>query len=704
MNSTDPYIRISKLREWLKKWNYDYFVLDKSDVSEAARDQIKKELIELETQFPEFITPDSPTQRVGSTLSGKFDKVKHLTAKHSLSDVFSDEELKEWEERIQKIIPGQTVNYISELKIDGLNLSLIYRKGKLVKALTRGDGVFGEDVTHAVRTIETVPLELNPLPHTKLEDYPVIEVGGEVFMSKSALDELNAKGGQVFANTRNAAAGTVRQLDPRVAAERRLEMFFYSLQLHGEGSIKSPRSQKQTLELLRALGLRVNSHFVECATLEEVFKTMNHWAKKRDALDFGIDGLVVKVDSFDQQEALGSTAKSPRWAVAYKFPAEQSSSQILDIELQVGRTGAITPVAILKPTLLDGSTVSRATLHNEDEIARKDIRIGDTVVIQKAGDIIPEVIQVLKELRTGNEKKFRMSTACPECGTGLVRPEGEVISRCPNRDCYAQNQQRIEHFVSRGAFDIDGMGEKVIVQLLGKNLIRDAADIFTLEYGDFLNLELFKEKKADNLMKSIEKAKIVPLPRFIFGLGIRYVGEGTAEDLAAHLKLPTEPLRRPHTEKPQLNLFGQEESDTVQIAHVKDFAEALEKYSLEDLYAIEGFGDKVAEMVFAWIRDPLSRRFLEKLEDAGVRLEITATATGKKLSGLTFVLTGTLPTLSREHAKTLIKREGGKVSSSVSKNTDYLLMGDDPGSKKREAEGLGVKMVGEEEFRKMIGG
>ncbi|MBI5421880.1 NAD-dependent DNA ligase LigA, partial [Candidatus Peregrinibacteria bacterium] len=443
MDKRQAHERIAKLREWLKQWNYDYFVMNKNDVSEAARDKIKKELIELETLHPEFITPDSPTQRVGSVLSGKFAKIQHITPKQSLMDVFSESELRDWEERNQKLVPGEKLDYVSELKIDGLNISIIYEKGKYSKALTRGDGVHGENVTHTVRTIESVPMELFEVDGLRLEQYPTIEVGGEVFMSKKALAEINKHEAEPFANPRNAAAGTVRQLDPAVAASRHLEMFFYALNFVGHSQLPTPSSQLDLLKTLQKLGFPVNKNFIHHASLDSVQKEMAKVGKKRDSLPYDIDGIVVKVNDFRHQKLLGSTAKCPRWAVAYKFPAEQSTSQILDIKIQVGRTGALTPVAILKPTEVSGSTVSRATLHNEDEINRKDVRIGDTVVIQKAGDVIPEVVQPIKELRTGKEKKFHMPSKCPVCDGKIERAEGEVASRCVNPECPARHELQL---------------------------------------------------------------------------------------------------------------------------------------------------------------------------------------------------------------------------------------------------------------------
>ncbi|MBN1258374.1 NAD-dependent DNA ligase LigA [Candidatus Peregrinibacteria bacterium] len=697
--------RIDKLKEWLKKWNYDYFVLDKNDVSEAARDKIKKELTDLEREYPEFVTPDSPTQRVGSALSGKFAKIKHLSPKQSLSDIFSDEELDDWEERIMKLVPGEKLDYISELKIDGLNLSLIYKEGRLFKALTRGDGVYGEDVTHTVRTMESVPLELNAIHGIKLENYPVIEVGGEAFMSKKTFETLNKRGPEVFANPRNAAAGTIRQLDPKIVAERNLEMFFYSLTFPAESKIPHPKSQKELLETLQKLGLRVNKLFVHHSSVSSIKKELSKWGKKKETLPYLIDGLVVKVNQVRHQNLLGSTAKAPRWAVAYKYPAEQSTSQVLSIEIQVGRTGALTPVAILKPTEVAGSTVSRATLHNEDEIERKDVRIGDTVVIQKAGDVIPEVVKVLTELRTGKERKFKMPLRCPVCHGAIIRPPGEVVRRCVNPKCYAIHKEQLAHFVSRDAFDIDGLGEKVIEQLIQVKLIEDAADIFSLEYKDLVHLDLFKDKKTQNLLDAIEKAKIIPLPRFLFALGIRHVGQEMAETLAAHLQLPTRSVTVAHEQKKsQLALFEEpRDEEKIEVAEIEDLIKAIHNMPLEQLQEIEGVGGKVGEAFYEWFANTNHIAFLKKLEQAGVKLTIETAIKSDKLKGLTFVLTGTLPALSRDNAKALIRMNGGKSGSAVSKNTDYLLAGSEPGSKYEEAKKQGVRIIGEEEFLKLIG-
>lgn len=705
MTKQEAQERILKLKEFLRKWNYDYFVLNKNQLSEAARDKIKKELTELEGAFPEFITPDSPTQRVGSTLSGKFAKIKHLRAKQSLSDVFDEAEFKDWETRIQKLVGSEKIDYVSELKIDGLNLSVVYRHGHYYKAITRGDGTHGEDVTHTVKTMPTVPLVLNEVAGVNLKDYPVIEVSGEVFMTRDTLEAINAEGGQQFANPRNAAAGTVRQLDPKVAERRKLEMFFYSLTLPKDSPIPAPQSQLETLGLLKSLGFRVEQHHKTQTSAEGIMREMAHWEKKKNSVPYDIDGLVVKVNSHRLQKIMGSTSKSPRWAVAFKFPAEQSTSQILDIEIQVGRTGAMTPVAILKPTQVAGSTVSRATLHNEDEINRKDVRIGDTVVIQKAGDIIPEVVEVIKDLRTGKEEKFKMPTKCPVCGGEIIRPEGEVVSRCSNKDCFAMHQFQLEHFVSRHAFDIDGLGHKVTEQLIQAKLIEDAADLFALQYEDLMQLELFKDKKTQNLLDALEKAKIITAARFLYALGIRFVGAETAELLANHFELKTSTIEvAEHQKKDQLTLFTDSpKTHKVKVADIEDLASAIQTLSAEELTAIEGIGSKVADSIYEWFHDSKNQAFLSKLQRVGIKLNAEGQVKkSEKLKDLTFVLTGTLPTLSRDAAKDLIKQNGGKTSSSVSKQTDYLLAGAEPGSKYEKAEKLGIKIIDEKAFLKLV--
>ncbi|MBI2638183.1 NAD-dependent DNA ligase LigA [Candidatus Peregrinibacteria bacterium] len=704
--------RIEKLKEQIKKLNYEYFVLDKSEVSEAVRDSLKRELKELEARFPQFVTPDSPTQRVGSALLGRFGKVAHLTPKKSLDDVFSEEELQDWEERIGKFVLGPSRNekiaYICELKIDGLNITLHYEKGKFVRALTRGNGVEGEDVTHTVKTIESIPLEL-----TEAVD---LEVSGEVYMSKKSFEKMNKEqkreGEESFANPRNAAAGTIRQLDPAVVASRDLSAFFYEL---GKNSLHhAPRTQEEILKKFQQLGLPVNREFRLVDSIEGVLKFCKHWHEKREKLSYEIDGVVVKVNQKDLQERMGFTAKTPRWAVAYKFPAEQTTTQVLDIIVQVGRTGALTPVAVLKPVFVAGSTVSRATLHNEDELGKKDVRVGDTVIIQKAGDIIPEVVSVLKNLRTSEEKKFHFPKKCPVCNGHVEKPEGEAITRCINPGCLAKEREWFIHFVGKKAFDIDGLGEKVVLQLLDQGFLADPADIFTLTEADFLQLPLFKEKRTGNLIAAIEKAKEVSLSRFLFALGIRHVGEGTSQDLAKFIlgetkvsptssvsastssastlaPLPLAALAREPT-RPELVL-----RKTKYIKPTEIFL-AMHNFSIDEINAIEGFGDIVAQSVYDFFHDEKMKRFFEKLRKVGVRIFSDVSEKKTVLSNKKIVVTGTLKNFTREEIKDIVKRSGGIIQSDVSAKTDYLVCGEEPGSKLARAKELGVRILTEEEF------
>jgi DNA ligase (NAD+) len=674
--------RIAKLKQWLTDWNQQYFgVENQAEVSEGARDQLKKELIELETQFPEFRMPDSPTQRVGAPLSGKLPKVTHKTRKMSLADVFTEQELADWEERIQKLVPGEKVEYLCELKIDGLNVALWYEKGIFQKAVTRGDGVVGEDITHTIRTIPAIPLTLT--------ESVTIEVSGEVFMPRAAFQSLNEglriknkelstagkKEVELFANPRNAAAGSVRQLDPSIAAERELAMFFYALGEHDLAA--SPQTQSEVLEYLEKLGLPVSPYREITANPAAVLQLAERWKDQRDSLSFDVDGVVVKVNSLVQQERMGATAKCPRGMIAYKFPAEQTSTVVEDIQIQVGRTGALTPVAHLRPVLVAGSTVSRATLHNADEIAKKDVRIGDTVILQKAGDIIPEVVSVITELRTGSEKKFVFPTKCPVCDTPAVRAEGEVAYRCPNSQCGAIHQEMFEHFISKGALDIDGLGPKVIETLIEASLIEDVADLFTLAEGDLLELPLFQDRRATNLLLALEQAKTVPLARLIFGLGIRFVGEVAATDVAEEYRI----------QNTEYSLAG--------------FIHWAQDLQLEGWAEIDGVGEKVAKSLFDWLHDSHNLELLAKLEKVGVTLKKEERA-AQRLDGLTFVVTGTLEKYSRQGIKDTIKKYGGKVSGSISAQTDYLVAGASAGSKLKKAEELGVKVLSEVEFEQLL--
>lgn len=672
MDKKEASSRIEKLKEKIKKLNYQYFVLDKSEVSEAVRDSLKEELKSLEVQYPELITEDSPTQRVGSVLSGKFAKVKHLTQKKSLQDAFSIDEVQDWNEKISRLVNGAPIQYVCELKIDGLNITVHYVNGKYHQALTRGDGIRGEDVTHTVKTIESIPLELNE---------PVdLEVSGEVYISKSDFQKINEDqkrlGLEEFANPRNAAAGTVRQLDPAVAASRNLSAFFYEL---GKNNFTNPpKTQLETLEKFKDLGLTVNKEYHFFGNIEDVINYIEAWHKKREKLEYGIDGIVIKVNRKDQQKKMGFTAKAPRFAIAYKFPAEQATTKVLDIHVQVGRTGILTPVAILSPVRVAGSTISRATLHNEDEMKKKDIRIGDTVIIQKAGDVIPEVVSVLKDLRNGHEQRFDFPKKCPVCDGKVVREKGEAAHRCTNPDCPAQDKERYIHFVE--AFNIDGLGVKIVEQLMEFQLVEDPADIFTLTKEDFFELPLFKEKRAENVVNAINKAKKIPLDRLLFGLGIRHVGSETAVELAHFIE-------------------SEKKHKTLTVPELIQIGTYLTVDKLEE---IEGFGEKVARSVCDWFHNEKNQQFLEKLGKVGVELTSELPQKEQKFIGQSFVVTGTLETMSRDDLKKKIREFGGKVSGSVSSKTDYVVAGDKPGSKYSKAKKLGIKIIGEKEFLEML--
>lgn len=674
--------RIEKLREKIKELNYQYFILNRSEVSEAVRDSLKLELKQLEERFPEFITPDSPTQRVGAPLSGKFEKVAHLTPKKSLGDLFSLQELDEWEEKIKKLLPqSEVIHYLCEFKIDGLNITLHYKDGFLEKAVTRGDGQMGEDVTHTVKTIESVPLKLN-------EDVD-LEVTGEVYISKEDFQKINeeqlSKGEETFENPRNTAAGTVRQLDPAIAASRKLSAFFYEI---GENNLEgTPRRQQNVLERLMDLGLPVNTHFHYCENLQDVKGFLEKAGKMREKLPYEIDGVVIKVNEKAQQQILGFTAKVPRFAAAYKFPAEQSTTRILDIHVQVGRTGALTPVAVLSPVRVAGSTISRATLHNEDELRRKDIKIGDTVIVQKAGDVIPEIVQVLSDLRNGSEKDFKFPTLCPVCNSRVERKEGESAIRCSNPDCFAQDRERFIHFAT--VMDIDGLGEKIIDLLLEAQLIDELADIFKITRDDLMGLPLFKEKKTDKLLAAINSVKKTSLERFLFALGIRHVGEETAIELANYFKQ---------------EMSGSTLIEQKTIRTINGLLLAVQEMSKDKLLEIEGFGDKLSEEIIAWFKMERNLETLKKLEEIGIEFIEEEKEISLKFKGMSFVVTGTLKNMSRDQAKERIRQNGGKVVGSVSSKTSYLLMGENEkaSTKEKDAKKNNVKIISEEEFLKMI--
>jgi DNA ligase (NAD+) len=717
MNSAQAKERLEKLREEIWRLNKAYFIENRTDVSEDVRDSLKQELIKLEKEFPELITPDSPTQRVGAPLDNRLPKVTHLTPKQSLQDAFSRQEVEEWFDLMRRALgnAGKEFEVICELKIDGLNISLIYELHekhadkavyRYVRAVTRGDGVVGEDVTHTIKTIEQIPLSFSvEREHDEWPKY--IEIGGEVYMTKAALAKVNKDipEEERFANPRNAAAGSVRQLDPSIAAERDLRMFCYSLGGGVADALHLP-SQSALLEFLHEIGMPVHEGFKLVKDIEGIEKIYATIGKEREDLPYDIDGVVLKVNDRRTQRDLGSTAKAPRWARAYKFPAQEKTAQVLEIHLQIGRTGAVTPVAILSPVQLAGTTVTRATLHNQDEIDRLGVRIGDTVIVRKAGDIIPEVMEVLEHLRPKDAKPYRFPKRCPVCDSELVREEGEVAMRCPNGECPARKQEGIEHFASRYALNIEGFGKETVQLLLERKLIQDVGDLFTLTPEDLLALPSFKEKKTENLLTNLEKAKRVPLDRFLFSLGIRHIGRETADILARKLPWPEKEheAQVQETAAAQNSLFGpQVITIKVHGISLSDVLKTIRNLGEEQLSSIDGVGPVVAESLGEWFQNPAHEKLLHKLEKAGmICMRPEQSSAAQVFAGKTFVITGTLPTLSRDDAKEMIKERGGKVSGSVSKKTDFLLMGSDAGSKADDAAKLNVKTIDEEEFKKML--
>lgn len=667
MDKKDIEQRIEKLKKEIDHYRYLYHVLDRVEISDAALDSLKHELEGLEWQYPEFVTADSPTQRIGGKPLDKFRKITHTVPQWSFNDAFNEEEIRDFDKRVKRFLsdsgkPSDVgTDYMAELKIDGLHIVLSYKNGLLMTGATRGDGKIGENVTQNIRTIDSIPLKLS-------EDVDLV-VEGEIFMKKSVFEELNKerkeKGEQLLANPRNAAAGAIRQLDPRIVKERRLDCFVYDLSW--AGNFPLPETQKEELEKLHQLGFKVNKNRKHCKNIEEAIEVWKYWMKNKEKEDYWIDGIVLKLNRNDWQRRIGYTGKAPRWGIAFKFPAEQATTVVEDIVVQVGRTGALTPVAHLKPVVVMGSKISRATLHNEDEIRRFDLKIGDTVVIQKAGDVIPEVVKVLPNLRTGNEKDFKMPKKCPICGSPVSRPEGEVAAYCTNKKCYAQDLRRLIHFASKKAFDIRGMGRKIVQRFLDEKLIIGAADIFELTKDDISVLARFGEKSADNLIGSIKKAKNVTLSRFIYALGIHHVGEEMSYDLALHFK----------------NL------------------ENIKRASIEDLTRSHDVGPVVAESLHNYFRDAGNLKLLNDLEKVGVKIFSDKAPEGK-LAGRSFVVTGTLESMSREEAHEKIRALGGNVSSAVSAKTSFVLAGENPGSKFEKAKRLGVKIIGEKEFINMI--
>ena len=653
--------RVLELRTLIERANRQYYQLDQPEITDAEYDALFRELVELETQYPELITPDSPTQRVGGPPSDAFAKVTHRTPMLSLSNAFDRDEVREFDKRVRRALGDVKVEYVTELKIDGLAMSLLYEDGRYKIGATRGDGYVGEDVTPNVKTISSVPLSVR-IP----AEFPkAFEVRGEVYMPKRSFQRLNAElaaeGKPLFANPRNAAAGAVRQLDPRITARRRLDTFIYALDPPG-----GAKSQEQILMRLAEMGFRVNENRRLHADIDAVIAFLDEWQEKRHGLDYEIDGIVIKVNHLGQQAELGFVSRSPRWALAFKFPPEQAETVVEDIKVYVGRTGAMTPVAWLTPVQIGGVTVSRATLHNEDEVARKDVRPGDQVVIQRAGDVIPEVVRVLKEKRPKSSRPWHMPKKCPECGTDLVREPGEAATRCINPTCPDQVLEHLRHFV--GSLDIEGLGYATLQQLIDRKLVEDPADLYHLTKEQLLTLDGFAEKSAQNLLDRIAASKSTTLLRFLAGLGIGHVGWTMAGLLADH--------------------FGA--------------LDRLQSASVEDLRAIGGVGPTVAEDVYDYFQRPESRRLIERLLAAGIEIKKPERREGP-LTGKTFVLTGSLSSLTRGQAEERIKGLGGAIGSSVSKKTDYLVVGADPGSKLEKAQRLKIPILDEAAFLELLG-
>lgn len=653
--------RIEELREEIREHNYRYYILDEPVISDAQYDALLRELAELEAQHPELITPDSPTQRVGHAPSSKFEPVQHGEPLLSLNNAFSQEELEAFLERVQRQA-GRALSFICELKIDGLSVSLDYQDGLFVRGATRGDGLVGEDVTANLRTIRSLPL--------RLKEPVSINVRGEVFINKgdfAALNQERREAGEAeFANPRNAAAGSLRQLDPRLTARRPLDIFLFGI---GSQVEREVGTQGEALAYMRSLGLRTNPHSQVCSTAQEVMEFIHSWQARRSSLPYEIDGVVVKVNDLEVQRELGSTARSPRWAIAYKFPAEQAITRVVNIIVQVGRTGALTPLAELEPVLVAGSTVSRATLHNADIVRERDIRIGDYVVVQKAGDVIPEIVRSLPERRDGSEVPFEMPTSCSACGGRVVRPEGEAVTRCVNSSCPAQRVERLIHFASKGALDIDGLGPANVQQLVDAGLVQTPADFYRLKKEDLLQLERFGEKSADNLLAAIERSKEQPMDRVLFGLGIRHVGAEVAREVAS----------------------------------AAGSFQRLLGMSREELLEIPAVGEKIAQSILDHFSDPENRALVEELLALGLASEQGETQENPQvLAGLTFVVTGKLEGFTRSAIEEVLRSLGATVTSSVSKRTSYLVAGPGGGSKLTKAQELEIPILSEVELLEFL--
>lgn len=655
--------QIEELRNEIRRHEYLYYVLDQPEITDAEFDRLMRRLQELESEHPELVTPDSPTQRVGGKPREGFVTAPHSSPMLSLDNALNEAELRDFDRRVRSLLGGEPYRYVAELKLDGLSMAVRYRDGVLVQALTRGDGLQGEDVTENARTIRSLPLRVET-------DLAELEARGEVIMNRSAFERLNEErekaGLPRFANPRNAAAGSVRVLEPAITASRRLDFYAYFLLVNGSPYYES---HWESLEALGRMGFKVNPHRRLCHDLDELLAFCREWEARRDELPYETDGVVAKIDSVRQQRLLGWTAKAPRWAIAYKFPARQEETVLEDIEVQVGRTGTLTPVARLRPVNIGGVTVSRATLHNEDEIERLGVQIGDTVLVERSGDVIPKVVRVV---RPGEHRRpFRMPDACPVCGGQVVRQEGEAASRCINTNCPARLKESIRHFAARGVMDIDGLGEALVDQLVDRGLVKSIADLYDLKLEQLVELERMGEKSASKILANVERSREKPLARVLWGLGIPFVGERTAQILADTFG--------------SLDRIAQADEETLQQA--------------------EEVGPKVARSIYQFFREPHNRELVERLRKVGLRFEQeTVNKKTGALAGLTFVLTGTLPHLTREQAKARIEAAGGKVASSVSRKTNYVVAGAEAGSKLDKARELGIPVIDEARLLEMTGG
>ncbi|OGS41871.1 MAG: DNA ligase (NAD(+)) LigA [Euryarchaeota archaeon RBG_16_62_10] len=655
--------RIRELVDAVSYHDVRYYVEDNPEISDYEYDMLVKELSELEERYPDLVLPDSPTQRVSGKPLEEFPQVEHKVAMLSLDNCYSPDELKEFDARVSKRLGGEKVEYVVELKIDGLGIALLYEDGSLVRGATRGDGRTGEDVSSNIRTIRSIPLKLKP------GGLRTAEVRGEVYMPTDGLRELNkereAAGEPLFANPRNAAAGSIRQLDPKIASSRPLDAYFYTLS-YTEG--KMPGSHEECIELMRASGLRTSPHTRKFGSIEDVLEHIGAWESKREQLEYEIDGMVVKVNSLEQQERLGYTAKNPRWAIAYKYPPKQMTTRLLNIQVQVGRTGALTPVAVLEPVQVGGVTITHATLHNEDEVRRKDLRIGDNVLVERAGEVIPQVVKPIVERRTGDEKPFRMPQRCPVCGSSAVREEGEAVRRCVNASCPAQVKERLGHFCSRTAMDIEGVGPSLIDQLVERGLVSDVSELYRLTKEDLMSLEGIADKSSQNILEAIRGSLDRDFERVLYALGIRHVGRTTALALAQAFRT----------------------------------MDALSRATVEELSRVDGVGQIVARSVRDFMDDPKNQALLRKLKAAGLRTAAPERPRGP-LEGKVFLFTGELRSMSRPEAEALVQSLGGKAGSSVTKATDYVVVGEDPGSKLAKAKSMGKPLLDEKAFLELVG-